>query len=154
MLIREVLSEAQIKIPVISKERNSVIQELMEVITNKITDGDIAYKAVLEREKVMTTGVGNGIAIPHCKSSSCPEFVIALGISTNGINFNSVDNKNVNLIFLLLGPEDSPNIHIKLLSRISRIMSNKEIRTRLINSKSGNEAFQLIETAEKDLPEA
>ena len=68
----------------------------------------LLYQAVLEREKVMTTGIGNGIAIPHCKNNACPQFVIALGITQKGIDFQAVDGKPVNLVFLLLGPLSEP----------------------------------------------
>ena len=125
----------------------------LQIVGHEVGDMEQIYQAVLAREKVMTTGVGNAIAIPHCKSTMCSQFVIALGISTQGIDFNAVDNKTVNLIFLLLGPEDAPNIHIKLLSRISRILNREEIRHKLVNCKSGREAHQLIESAEKDFQE-
>jgi mannitol/fructose-specific phosphotransferase system IIA component (Ntr-type) len=154
MLLGDILVANQIKIPVQAVEKSAVIAELMDVIGHKINDKELLYKAVLEREKIMTTGVGNGIAIPHCKSPACPQFVIALGISPAGIEFNAVDSKKVNLIFLLLGPEDAPNIHIKLLSRISRIMNNGALRRQLIDCASGKQAYELIQNAEMNFQEA
>ena len=153
MWLHKVLHQEWIKIPLKNLERDAAIHELLEIVGHEVGDMEQIYQAVLAREKVMTTGVGNAIAIPHCKSTMCSQFVIALGISTQGIDFNAVDNKTVNLIFLLLGPEDAPNIHIKLLSRISRILNREEIRHKLVNCKSGREAHQLIESAEKDFQE-
>jgi fructose-specific phosphotransferase system IIA component len=153
MRLADILQTEYIKIPLNATERDSAIHELMMLLSNKISDYEQVYQAVLEREKVMTTGVGNGIAIPHCKHGACSEFLIALGISEQGINFNAVDNKDVKLIFLLLGPEDSPNTHIKLLSRISRLLNSNEIRTELVESKTGMEAHSIIEKAEESYPE-
>jgi len=153
MWLHKVLRQEWIKIPLVAREKDDAINELMEVVGHEVANKELVYQAVREREKVMTTGVGNGIAIPHCKSSHCPQFIIALGITAQGIDFKAVDNRNVNLIFLLLGPEDAPNIHIKLLSRISRIMNNEEIRHKLINCRNSLDAYQLIEAAEKDFQE-
>jgi fructose-specific phosphotransferase system IIA component len=149
-LLAEFLTEDQIKVPLQSGQKEAAIRELIELVSAKVTDGELTYQAVLQREKKMTTGVGNGVAIPHCKSETCSHFVVALGISPKGIDFNSVDGKKVNLVFLLLGPEDAPNMHIKLLSRISRIMNREEIRNRLIQVPSAALAYQLLKEAEKE----
>lgn len=153
MRLADIVQTEYIKIPLNATERDSAIHELMTLFVDKISDYEQVYEAVLEREKVMTTGVGNGIAIPHCKHAACKEFLIALGISSQGINFNAVDNEDVKLIFLLLGPEDSPNTHIKLLSRISRLMNSDEIRTELFECETGMEAHSIIEKAEESYPE-
>ena len=100
----------------------------------------------------MTTGIGNSIAIPHCKDDSCPDFVAAMGISREGIDFKAIDNIDVKIVFLLLGPADEPNKHIKLLSRISRIMSHNDIRAKLAASVKPEEAYDQIEQEEKNHP--
>ena len=101
MWLHKVLHQEWIKIPLKNLERDAAIHELLEIVGHEVGDMEQIYQAVLAREKVMTTGVGNAIAIPHCKSTMCSQFVIALGISTQGIDFNAVDNKKVNFIFLL-----------------------------------------------------
>jgi len=153
MRLCDVLKKEHIQIPVQANERDLAIKELIALMSEKVNDFDQAYNAVLEREKIMTTGVGNAIAIPHCKHQSCPDFTVALGICTEEIDFFSIDNKKVKLIFVLLGPENNPGIHIKLLSRISRLMSNKEIREQLISCTSADQAFQLIQEEEENYPE-
>ncbi len=148
MRLTDILNENHIQIPLTSTTRNDGIKELVDVLGEEISDTDAAFQAVLEREKIMTTGVGNGIAIPHCKHSSCPNFAAAMGIQTKGIDFEAIDKKKVKIIFLLVGPENNPGLHIKLLSRISRLMSNEELRQQLISSKSSAEALSLIEEEE------
>ncbi len=103
---------------------------------------------MLEREKIMTTGVGNGIAIPHCKHPDSPEFSVCLGIQAKGVDFQSIDKNPVKIMFLLVGPENNPGLHIKLLSRISRLMSNEELRQQLLSCETDQEAYTLIHDEE------
>jgi mannitol/fructose-specific phosphotransferase system IIA component (Ntr-type) len=152
MLLTDYLTAENIKIPVTSVNKEDLIMELIEVVSEKIKDPYTAYKAVLEREKIMTTGIGHAVAIPHCKDESCPEFVIALGISHNGINFGAIDNSDVKIIFLLLGPVDEPHKHIKLLSRISRLMGNEPIREKILRCRKAEEALYMITEEEKSYP--
>jgi mannitol/fructose-specific phosphotransferase system IIA component (Ntr-type) len=113
-----------------------------------IADPELAYSAVLDREKIMTTGVGNGIAIPHCKHHSCPNFAVALGLHNKGVNFEAIDKKNVKIIFLLVGPENNPGLHIKLLSRISRLMSNEDLREQMLECKTSDDLIKVIKEEE------
>jgi mannitol/fructose-specific phosphotransferase system IIA component (Ntr-type) len=148
MRLTDILTDNHIKINFVSNSRDEIIRELIDLLGEEITDPTEAYNAVLEREKIMTTGVGNGIAIPHCKHSSCPSFLSALGIHSKGLDFEAIDKKKVKIVFLLVGPENNPGLHIKLLSRISRLMSNEELREQLINSSDSKEALELIEEEE------
>jgi len=150
MRLTDILANEYVQIPLESKDRNNAIKTLITLLGENevITDSEQAYKAVLDREKIMTTGVGNGIAIPHCKDSSCPNFAVALGVHPKGINFESIDKKDVRIVFLLVGPENNPGLHIKLLSRISRLMSNEDLRDQLKECKTNEEAMELIEEEE------
>ena len=149
MRLSEVISSEHINIPSQARDRDNAIREIIETMNDDIPDIDTAYSAVLEREKIMTTGVGNEIAIPHCKYPETDHFIIGMGISKDGIDFKAIDNRDVKLIFLLIGPEDDPQGHIKLLSRISRLMNNAEFRSKLIDSSSAQVALKLIEEEEK-----
>ncbi len=150
MHLTDVLSSKHIKMPIEANDRDSSIREIIETMNHSIPDIDAAFNAVLERERIMTTGVGNEIAIPHCKYADIDKFIIGMGISQDGIDFNSIDNKKVKLIFLLIGPEDDPQIHIKLLSRISRIMNNADFREKLTNSSTVDEVLEAIKEEEKN----
>ena len=150
MRLTDVLNEDYINISLSGTNRDECIKELINKLATAqtITSTDNIFDAVLEREKIMTTGVGNGIAIPHCKHPDSPEFSVCLGIQQKGVDFQSIDKKDVTIIFLLVGPENNPGLHIKLLSRISRLMSNEELRQQLLECKSNKEAFDLIHDEE------
>ncbi len=150
MRLTDVLNEDLVNISLTGTNRDECIKELIDKLATvrTIKSVDSIFDAVLEREKIMTTGVGNGIAIPHCKHTDSPEFAVCLGIQPKGIDFQSIDKKNVNIIFLLVGPENNPGLHIKLLSRISRLMSNEELRQQLLECKSDKEAFDLVHDEE------
>ena len=150
MRLTDVLKKELVDISLKGGTRDECIRELIEKLTSAdaIKNSQTVFDAVLEREKIMTTGVGNGIAIPHCKHTDSPEFSVCLGIHPKGIDFQSIDKKLVNIIFLLVGPENNPGLHIKLLSRISRLMSNEELRGQLLACDSSEEAFNLIQEEE------
>lgn len=150
MRLYDILDKSHVQIPLKASSRDDSISALISLLDDGeiLADKDRAYQAVLEREKIMTTGVGNGIAIPHCKDNSCPNFAVALGIHPKGINFESIDKKDVKIVFLLVGPENNPGLHIKLLSRISRLMSNEELRDQLMESKTADDVVSLIEEEE------
>ncbi len=150
MRLTDILLKEHVKIKLESTTRDEAIKELLTLLdqNKRVADMDEAYHAILEREKIMTTGVGNGIAIPHCKHTSCPNFAVALGIHSKGIQFESIDKKPAKIIFLLIGPENNPGMHIKLLSRISRLMSNEDLRNQLLKCKTSDKALELIEEEE------
>ncbi len=122
------------------------MKELIALLSEHelIRDNENVLQAVLEREKIMTTGVGEGVAIPHCKSNHSPEFAIVMGIHKEGVDFEALDNKPAKIIFLLTGPEDKPGTHIRLLSRISRIISKAEVRDKILNCNSPTQVYQLL----------
>ena len=150
MRLTDVLKKELVDISLKGTTRDECIKELIGKLksADAIKNSQSVFDAVLEREKIMTTGVGNGIAIPHCKHTDSPEFSVCLGINSNGVDFQSIDKKPVNIIFLLVGPENNPGLHIKLLSRISRLMSNEELRGQLSACKSAEEAFNFIQEEE------
>ncbi|HHM02267.1 MAG TPA: PTS sugar transporter subunit IIA [Caldithrix abyssi] len=145
MSLSEYLTVDHIKVPLEATTRDGAIRELIEMMAPRLGDSEKAYTAVLEREKIMTTGVGNGLAIPHCKNESCPEFAVALGVQPQGIDFESVDKQPVKIVVLLVGPENSPAQHIKLLSRISRLLNNAEFRDNILKASSPQEIAALID---------
>ncbi len=150
MQLTDLLNEQNILIPLKCKTRDECIRVLIDTLNKQdlLADSEQAFSAILEREKLMTTGVGNGIAIPHCKHSSCPNFAVAMGIHPEGVDFESIDKKKVHIIFLLVGPENNPSMHIKLLSRISRLMSNEELRETLLKAQTPNDVLEAIEEEE------
>ncbi|GAB4336266.1 MAG: PTS sugar transporter subunit IIA [Calditrichia bacterium] len=150
MKLMDVLKTEFIRIPLQSNDKESVIQELIDLLYSHKVCGSPqkVFEAVMAREKIMTTGVGRMVAIPHCKRSDCPEFAIALGIHPEGVDYQSIDNLPARIIFLLVGPESNPGMHIRLLSRISRLISKDSLRDGLLNCKTAEEAFELLKKEE------
>lgn len=151
MKICEILSVSKIKTEISSTEKNSVIEELIDLLKNDpdVKDVNEVKKSVLDREKIMSTGVGKGFAIPHAKSSAVKGMVAVFGKSSKPIEYNALDGKPVNLIFVLVGQPNLVGPHIKLLSRISRMMNKDPFRESLLNAKSPEEVYSIFQEEEK-----
>ena len=151
MRLTDILSENRIKIHLANTEKDKIIEEMVGVIADsvKLENKAEVLKAVLDREAVMSTGVGDEVAIPHGKIESLNEIIAALGITKDPIDFNSLDDKPVRLIWLLIGPQDKTGPHLKALSRISRLMHKKEFRDRLIQTAVPRDAIKVIDSEEK-----
>jgi fructose-specific phosphotransferase system IIA component len=151
MKLGDALNENLIKIPLQRFDKKEIITEMIDVLTasGKILDREKVLNAVLEREQMMSTGIGNSVAIPHGKSQGVQELVVALGITPQDVNFDALDGKPVRIVFMLVGPEKSSSVHIKMLSRISRLLNQSAFRKKLIESKSGAEVMHIINDEEK-----
>jgi fructose-specific phosphotransferase system IIA component len=108
-----------------------------------------ALQAVLDREAIMSTGVGKGLAIPHGRIAGITGNYAAFACLKNSLNYGSIDGKDVNMIFMLVGPETQNSLHIKLLSRISRLMNNDDFRAALLKCETAEEIHSLF-VAEED----
>jgi len=151
MNLTDILSLDVIKIPLESVEKNLIIEEMVDMLadSNSLKNRDMVLDAVLERERVMSTGMGDGIAIPHAKSEGVDKLVAAFGIAKQNVDFQSIDGKPVRIIFLLVGPTDQTGPHLKALSRISRLMHRKEFRETLAMSGNAQEVLDAISNEEK-----
>ncbi|MBI3125378.1 MAG: PTS sugar transporter subunit IIA [Ignavibacteriales bacterium] len=131
--------------------KEEAISELIDLFKNddRVKDTESILNSVLEREKIMSTGVGKGFAIPHAKTNSVNEIIAAFGKIDNPIDFQALDDQPVNLVFLLVGKENLVGPHIKLLSRISRMMNIEEFRENLASATTAQEIYDLFETEEK-----
>lgn len=151
MRICDILSIAHIKAEIENSDKNLVIEELIDLFNDEI-DVNIINEiktAVLEREKIMSTGVGKGFAIPHAKTSSVNGIIAAFGKTSNKLDFQSLDGEPVNLIFVLIGKDNMVGSHIKLLSRISRMMNKDEFRESLLKANSASDIFSIFDQEEK-----
>ena len=151
MKIADLLSPELIKLPLERNEKQEVIAELVDLLAanQKVKDPDSAFKAILEREKVMSTGVGDHVAIPHGKSDGVDEVVGAFGISDTDINFESIDKKPVRLVFLLIATPNATGSHLKVLSRVSRLLNKNEFRNSLLQAKTSQQVLDLIRREEE-----
>jgi len=151
MNILDVLSPQAIKVPLEATEKKAAIDELVDLLgsNGQITDSEGLKEAVWEREQQRTTGIGEGLAIPHGKSSCSSKLIMALGRPAEPIEFNSVDKKPVRLIVLLASPPDKTTDHIQALGKISRLMADKDFREKTFAAETAEAMYALIEQAEK-----
>ncbi|MEW6702949.1 MAG: PTS sugar transporter subunit IIA [Bacteroidota bacterium] len=151
MKIYDILSVEKIIPSMQGTTKTEVIDELLNLFKDdeRVKDLEGMRSAVHEREKIMSTGVGKGFAIPHAKTDSVNEIVAAFGKLDKPVDFQALDEQPVNLIFLLVGKENLVGQHIKLLSRISRMMNKDEFRESLAKAASAEEVFLLFENEEK-----
>ena len=151
MKICDILQAGMIIPSLKGKEKTDVVNELVDLFKNdeRVKDIDEMRNSVHEREKIMSTGVGKGFAIPHAKTNSVNEIVAAFGKLDEPIDFQALDEQPVNLVFLLVGKENLVGPHIKLLSRISRMMNKDEFRENLSKAKTAKEIYSLFENEEK-----
>jgi fructose-specific phosphotransferase system IIA component len=131
--------------------KEDVINELIDLFKGdaRVEDLEKVRSAVLDREKVMSTGVGKGFAIPHGKTNAVKEIIGAFGRVPDGIDYDSLDGNPVQLIFLLVGKDNLISTHIKLLSRISRLMNKDDFRHRLIEAKNSEDIIKLFTEEEE-----
>lgn len=153
MRLGDVLTEHLVRIPLQATTKTDIINELIDLLDGggKIADKSKITQAVMEREQMMSTGIGNGVAIPHGKSSGVSDIAVALGITQRDVNFEALDGKPVRIVFMLVGPEKSSSAHIKMLSRISRLLNQTSFRKKLIESTDAHDAMTIIQTEEKAL---
>ena len=121
MQLTHILQPACVKVPLESRDKNSAISELIEILAaqNLLVDKEAVSEAVFTREQTRSTGIGSGIAIPHGKCHAVKELVMALGIAQDPIDFESVDGHPVTIIILLVSPTDQTGPHIQALAAIS-----------------------------------
>ena len=151
MKVYELLNTKNILTEFKSENKNDVINELVDLLKGdeRVSDLEEIRKCVFEREEKMSTGVGKGFAIPHGKTNSVTDILAAFGKSKTPIEYNSLDGEPVHLVFLLIGKETLLAKHIKLLSRISRLMNNEEFRKRLVEAESKDTILKLFQEEEQ-----
>ena len=124
--------------------------EALKILVNllakneKVTDKNKLEDAIFERENLMSTGIGYGIAIPHARDKSVKDFVIALGIQRAGISYESIDDKPVNLIFMIASPENKNREYIIIMSELSFILKDKLLIDKILHSNSEKEIYRII----------
>jgi len=146
MQLTEIIDVNCIKVSMQANHKNQVITELIDLLdqNHKIKDREIVLKAVFEREAIRSTGVGQGFALPHAKTSAVDSLIMALGKTQTPVDFDSIDGQPVTMIVLLLSPSDQTGPHIQAIARISRLMTDRKLREKLWKSNSPQELFQLI----------
>jgi fructose-specific phosphotransferase system IIA component len=153
MRLSEILKPQDIKIPLEAKSKTEAIAELVNMLAanGQIGDPKKVLEAVLDREATRTTGIGNGLAIPHGKTPGTTGLVMAIGKTSSPIDFQAIDGRPVWLIWLLGSPPDKTGQHIHALARISRLLTIDKFRTAVAGANSAQELYDLIVKQENAL---
>ncbi len=129
-----------------SKTKSEVLEELIAPIGKKLAGFDLAkaHKVLLEREYLGTTGIGDGVAIPHGKLDSLSDIILVVGRSKEGVDFESLDFKLCNIFFLVLAPEQVAGVHLRILAHISRLLKDENFRTTFVSAPDQEALWQLL----------
>jgi fructose-specific phosphotransferase system IIA component len=148
VLLTELLTPARIRVPLAARTKAEVLEELVGVLTDAgvVADGETVLRAVRRREAELSTAIGSGVAIPHGKAEGVQTLAMAAGVAADGVDFDALDGQPVRLFFLLVGPESAAGLHVKALSRISRLVRREDTRAELAAADSP-EAFMAVVTA-------
>lgn len=149
MLLTELLSPDRVLLPLPAGDRQTAIA----VLTRRLADlanarYDAVLDAVLERESVQSTGIGFGVAIPHGRCAAVHELSMVAGVSARPVPFDSIDGEPVRLFFLIVGPEASAGLHVKLLSRIARLVRRDSVRQQLVEATTADAFYHVLLDAE------
>ena len=151
MNLLDILSKKSVIVGLQGETKEEIIEELVGSLEEgeAVTDGEKVLQSVLDREKIMSTGIGDGIAIPHGKSEAVITLSAALGTQKRGANFEALDGEPAYVFFLLVSPANISGPHIKALARISRLLKNEDFKKRLIAASSAEELISEIGEEEK-----
>lgn len=147
MSISEIMNKNLIKLELQSGSKEDVINELASILEDngKLIDKQKYVNAVIEREKVFSTAIGMGIAIPHGKSDGVKEPSLAFGRSKAGIDYKAADGSLAHLFFMVAVPEGSNDEHLRLLGQISRKLMHADVREKLMQAQSGEDVIKALE---------
>jgi fructose-specific phosphotransferase system IIA component len=151
MFLTEILQPSCIKVPLEGEDKSAVIAELIDLLdaNGLLFDKKAVSEAVFTRERTRSTGIGSGIAIPHGKCKGLKELVMALGIASEPIDFESVDGKPVRIVMLLASPANQTGPHIQALAQVSRLMLDEQFKQALEKAGSAEEVYDLFSKKER-----
>jgi len=146
MALVDLITPEVVKVPLAGKTKNEVIRELVQVLLDagRITELESVYDALLTREALGSTGLEQGIAVPHAKTRAVRQLTAAIGIAPQGVDFQSADGEPSKLFFLLLAPPDQSGPHIQALAEIARLARSPTFLRLLTEASSGREVAELI----------
>ncbi len=151
MRLSELLSPSRIRVPLRAKDKEGVLRELVDLLVQQ--DGGAApddiLGAILERERQFPTGIGYGVAVPHGKTPVLSGLGIVAGTAVEPVPYETIDGQPVRLFFLLAGPESLAGLHVKALSRISRLVRHEGVRARLLEARTPQEFYRTLCEAEE-----
>jgi PTS system nitrogen regulatory IIA component len=151
MKLLDVLQRETILADLKAHDKKGVLEELVDSVSHLAGDHrKELVRILMERERLGSTGIGGGIAIPHGKIKDLKSMIISFGLSRKGVDFDSMDNRPAYIFFLLITPEDSTGLHLKILARISRLLKNDAFKEKLMNASNSDEIFEALKEEDED----
>ena len=152
MKLPEIIEENNIIPELRAKDKKGVLEELAEAISRHepSIDKGALVKVLVERERLGSTGIGDGVAIPHGKMNGVSRPIISFGRSKQGLDFDSMDGQPAHLFFLLIAPEASSSVHLQVLAKIAKILKNRDFRKKLMEPGTKKELYQRIVQADEE----
>ncbi|HEY3448231.1 MAG TPA: PTS sugar transporter subunit IIA [Myxococcales bacterium] len=146
MKITEFLHSDSVIGALAAKDKPGVMAELCGALAKRVANvpAEKLTEVLLDRERLSSTGIGDGVAIPHGKLAGLPGLVAAFGVSREGLDFDAIDGKPTHLFFALLAPENSAGVHLKALARISRLFKNPAFRKAIVEAPDAQGVYDLI----------
>ena len=150
MRLSDILKPTNVKVDLAASTKLDVIGALVDLLS---TNGDIGdpkkvLESVLEREGTRTTGIGNGLAIPHGKSQGTDHLVMAIGKPAKPIDFHSIDGRPVTIVWMLISPPDQSGVHIKALAAVSRLMTSDKFRYAINSATTAEALYEIVQKQE------
>lgn len=145
-MLREVLSPELVTTELAATSRTEVVNQLVSLIqkSGKVKDPELALQDVLTHERENSTGMENGIAIPHAKTDAVDELVACVGITPSGIDFECLDRKPARIFVMTLSPKDGTGPHVRFLAEVARLLKEKKVRKRVLAAKNNEELYAVI----------
>ena len=145
MKILDVLQKESIISDLKSQDKKGILEELVAPIANitGVNHKDLV-RVLMDREQLGSTGIGGGIGIPHGKLKQLESLALGFGLSRKGVDFESMDNQPTHIFFLLVTPENSTGLHLKMLARVSRILKHDQFKAKLLSATNTDEIFSII----------
>lgn len=146
MKLVDILAPGAVSVDLAATSKKEALEELCGLLAkaDKLPDAPAMVRTLLEREALGSTGIGQGVAIPHGKAPAIKAQAAALGISKRGVDFDALDGEPVHILFLLVAPPDAAGNHLKALAKVSRLLKDKFFRQALKDSKSSDEILKII----------
>jgi mannitol/fructose-specific phosphotransferase system IIA component (Ntr-type) len=148
MRLTEFLSPSVMRVPLSARSKRGIVEELAGVLCPTAETAEVVVRSVMERERLMSSGIGQGIGMPHGFSPPSLPFAVALGVAVEPVDFDAIDGKPVTLVFLVVSDEEHISTKIRALARISRLLHREPFRHALASARSPAEAMQAIEDEE------
>ena len=152
MKLTDILSPDQVVADLAGRGKRAVMEELCRPLLAKHPNIELSalMEVLVEREKLGSTGIGDGIAIPHGKLMGLSELMLSFGRSRAGVDFDSLDGKPAHLFFLVVAPDNSAGTHLKALARISRLLKSNAVRQELLQASDAREIYEIIQAQDEE----